>query len=116
MPAIQQIFTFTTQMEDGARAAAKAEADMRAAAEKLHAKTQSAANDALIKELESFSVPATPAPASAGAGPARGAAIGTTTGGAFTPAQGGGGAARGGGGRGGGRGAGGGAPAGAAPG
>src|SRR4029453_14257337 len=52
-PAIQQIFTLTTQMEDGARAAAKAESDIKAAANKMQEKP-SAANDALIKDLDAL--------------------------------------------------------------
>ena len=53
-PVVQQIFTLTTQMEDGAMAAEAAAKDARAAAEKLRATPQSAANDALIKELDAI--------------------------------------------------------------
>jgi hypothetical protein len=51
-PEVQQIFTLTTQMEDGARNAASAYKDARALADKLKAKPQSAANDALIKQVD----------------------------------------------------------------
>jgi photosystem II stability/assembly factor-like uncharacterized protein len=52
IPEVQQIFTLTTQMEDGARNATSAYKDARALVEKLKAKPQSAANDALIKQVE----------------------------------------------------------------
>jgi photosystem II stability/assembly factor-like uncharacterized protein len=51
-PEVQQIFTLTTQMEAGARNAADAYKDARALAGKLKAKPQSAANDALIKQVD----------------------------------------------------------------
>jgi photosystem II stability/assembly factor-like uncharacterized protein len=54
-PAVQQIFTLTTQMEDGARNAAAAYKDARAMAAKLKDGPKSPANpanDALIKKLE----------------------------------------------------------------
>jgi len=89
-PSVQQIFTFTTEMEDGAMAAADAYKEARDAAEKLHAKPQSAANDALLKELDAIAPP--DANPGAGGGGGRGARGG-------------------GGGRGGGRGGGGGAAA-----
>jgi hypothetical protein len=50
-PEVQQIFTLTTQMEDNARNAAAAYKDARALADKVKARPQSAANDALLKEL-----------------------------------------------------------------
>jgi hypothetical protein len=46
-PEVQQIFTLTTQMEDNARAAGAAYKDARALADKIKARPQSAANDAL---------------------------------------------------------------------
>jgi len=64
-PAIQQIFTLTTQAEDNAVAAESAAKEIREAADKLRAKPQSAPNDALIKELDAL---APPASADAGAG------------------------------------------------
>jgi hypothetical protein len=67
-PAVQQIFTFTTQMENGAIAAEAAFKDARAAADKLHQKPQSAATDALIKALDAIAPPAAAAAAGAGAG------------------------------------------------
>jgi photosystem II stability/assembly factor-like uncharacterized protein len=51
-PEVQQIFTLTTQMESNARNAASAYKEARALLEKLKARPQSAANDALIKQLE----------------------------------------------------------------
>ncbi len=51
-PAVQQIFTYTTQMETRASTAAAAYKDARALAEKVKARPQSAGNDALIKQLE----------------------------------------------------------------
>jgi hypothetical protein len=51
-PAVQQIFTLTTQMEGRAASAAAAYKDARATVEKLKARPQSAANDALIKQVE----------------------------------------------------------------
>jgi hypothetical protein len=63
-PEVQQIFTLTTRMEDNARTAASAYKDARALANELKAKEQSAANDALIKEVEEIA----PAEAPAGTG------------------------------------------------
>ncbi len=63
-PEVQQIFTLTTQMENRARNAASAYKDARALADKLKAKPQSAANDALIKQVEEIA----PAEVAAGAG------------------------------------------------
>jgi photosystem II stability/assembly factor-like uncharacterized protein len=57
-PAVLQIYALTTQMEDNAFAAAAAEKEARAAADKLHAKPQSAATDALLKELDAIAPPA----------------------------------------------------------
>ena len=94
-PAITQIFTLTAQMEDGAMAAAAAAKDARDAVDKLRAKPSSAANDALIKELDTIAPPANAVEPAAGGGRGAGAP---------------------GGGRGGGRGAGRGAPPPAAPG
>jgi photosystem II stability/assembly factor-like uncharacterized protein len=51
-PAVQQIFTFTTQAETLAASAASAYKDARALAGKLKARPQSAANNALIKQVE----------------------------------------------------------------
>jgi photosystem II stability/assembly factor-like uncharacterized protein len=51
-PEVQQIFILTTKMEDNARVAASAHTDARALLEKLKARPQSAANDALIKQVE----------------------------------------------------------------
>ncbi|HEX5070279.1 MAG TPA: hypothetical protein VFV78_08680 [Vicinamibacterales bacterium] len=58
-PAIQQIFALTTQAENNAAAAASIAAEIHAAAGRLRAKPQSAANDALIKELDALAPPAT---------------------------------------------------------
>ena len=51
-PEVQQIFTLTTQMEDNARNAASAYREARELAEKVKARPQSAANDALLKQLD----------------------------------------------------------------
>ena len=51
-PEVQQIFTLTTQMEDNARNAAAAYKEARDLADKVKARPQSAANDALLKQLE----------------------------------------------------------------
>ena len=53
-PEIQQIFTWSTRMEDHARAAQAAYADARAFLEKLKARPQSAANDEAIKKVEAL--------------------------------------------------------------
>jgi photosystem II stability/assembly factor-like uncharacterized protein len=74
-PAIQQVFTLTTQMEDGARAAEKASGEVRGAAEKLRVRPQSAANDALIKALDALAPPASTATGGAG-GPGGGGGVG----------------------------------------
>ena len=62
--AVQQIYTLTTQAENNAMAAEAALKEAHDALDKLRAKPQSAANDALIKELEAIAPPA----AAAGAG------------------------------------------------
>ena len=51
-PEVQQIFTLTVQIEDSARNAETAYRDARALAAKVKARPQSAANDALLKQLE----------------------------------------------------------------
>jgi photosystem II stability/assembly factor-like uncharacterized protein len=66
-PAVLQIYTLTAQMEDGARQAAAAVKEARAAIDALHQKPASAANDALVKELEALA-PAPPAPPAGGRG------------------------------------------------
>jgi len=68
---VQQIFTLTTQMESRAMAAAAAYKDARALAEKIKARAQSSANDALIKQVEDIAPAQAPA-AEAGAGGGRG--------------------------------------------
>ncbi len=67
-PAILQIYALTTQMENGAMAAEAAAKEVRAAADTLRAKPQSAANDALIKELDALAPPAADAAAGGGTG------------------------------------------------
>jgi hypothetical protein len=52
--AVTQIFTLTTQMEDGAMAAEAAAKEAHAAADKLRAKPSSPATDALIKALDAM--------------------------------------------------------------
>ncbi len=51
-PEVQRIFTLTTQMETGAMSAMAAYKDARVLLDKLKARPQSAANDALIKQVE----------------------------------------------------------------
>jgi hypothetical protein len=67
-PAVQQLFTLTTQLENNARSAAAAYKEARAMAEKLHARPQSAANDALIKQVDEIA----PAEVATGGGGGRG--------------------------------------------
>jgi hypothetical protein len=67
-PEVQRIFTLTTQMENNAGNAAGAYKDARALADKLKAKAQSAANDALIKQVDEIA----PADVAAGGGGGRG--------------------------------------------
>src|SRR6185295_9480677 len=64
------------QMEDGARAAEKAAVDVRAAAEKLRAKPQSAANDAVIKELDALAPTASAATGGGAGGPGGAGGVG----------------------------------------
>jgi photosystem II stability/assembly factor-like uncharacterized protein len=66
-PEVQQIFTLTTQMENHARSAAGAYQEARALLDKLKARPQSAANDALIKQVEAIA-PAQPAEDASGGG------------------------------------------------
>jgi len=51
-PAVQQIFTLTAQAQARAATAAAALAEARALLEKLKARPQSAANDALVAQVE----------------------------------------------------------------
>jgi hypothetical protein len=67
-PEVQRIFTLTTQMENNAGNAASAYKEARALADKLKAKAQSAANDALIKQVEEIA----PAETAAAGGGGRG--------------------------------------------
>ncbi len=69
-PEVQQIFTLTTQAETNARNAGAAYKDARELAEKLKAKPQAAANDALLKEIDDI------APAEGAAPPAGGGRAG----------------------------------------
>jgi photosystem II stability/assembly factor-like uncharacterized protein len=68
-PEVQQIFTLSTQMEDNARNARAAYSDARALVDKVKARPQSAANDALLKQLEEIAPVET---AAEGAGGGRG--------------------------------------------
>jgi photosystem II stability/assembly factor-like uncharacterized protein len=72
-PEVQQIFTLTTKMEDNARTAAVAYKEARELVDKLRARPQSAANDALIKKVEDLA-PAEAAPSGGGGRGGRGAA------------------------------------------
>ena len=60
-PEVQQIFTLTAQMEAGAMGAASTYQEARALLEKRKARTQSSANDALMKQLEALAPAAAPA-------------------------------------------------------
>lgn len=51
-PEVQQIFTLTALMEDGARTAAAAHQEARALAGKVKERPQSAANEALLKQID----------------------------------------------------------------
>jgi hypothetical protein len=51
-PDVQQIFTLTAQMEDKARNAAAAYREARDLAANVKARTQSSANDALLKQID----------------------------------------------------------------
>ncbi len=53
-PEVQQIFTLTTQMENGARNATAAYKDARELASKLQALPKSAGNDAVMNQLEAI--------------------------------------------------------------
>ncbi len=63
--AVQQIYTLTTQMENGAMTAAAAATQAREAIDKLRQKPASSANEALIKDLDAIA-PAAPAPGAGG--------------------------------------------------
>ena len=67
-PEVQQIFTLTTQAEDRARVAGAAYTEARELLAKVKAKPQSAANDALAKELLEIAPEEAPAPAGGGRG------------------------------------------------
>jgi hypothetical protein len=69
-PEVQQIFTLTTQAEDCARNAAAAYKEARDLAEKLRARRPSAANDALIRQVDEIA----PAETAGGGGGDRGGA------------------------------------------
>ena len=66
-PDVLQIFTIATQTEDRARAAAAAYKDARALADALKGRPQSAATDALIKQVDEIA-PAQPAGEGGGRG------------------------------------------------
>ena len=66
-PEVQQIFTWTTKMEDDAGTAAVAYKQARDLIEKLKAKAQSTENDALIKRIEDIA-PVEVAPSGGGRG------------------------------------------------
>jgi hypothetical protein len=53
-PDVRQIFTYSTQMEDNARNARASYDEARALVDKVKARPQSAANDALLKELDAI--------------------------------------------------------------
>jgi hypothetical protein len=67
-PEVQQIFTLTAQMENGAMTAAAAHKEARALAEKISARPQSAANDALLKQVDEIAPVEAAADADGGGG------------------------------------------------
>jgi len=71
-PDVQQIFTYSTQMEDNARNARAAYDEARALVDKVKARPQSAANDALLKELDAIAPVETAAEAGGGGRAGRG--------------------------------------------
>jgi hypothetical protein len=83
-PAVLQIYALTTQMETGAIAAEAAAKDARDAADKLRRQPQSAANDALLKEIDALAPPVPTAGGGGGAG-GRGGRGGGRGGGAGAP-------------------------------
>jgi len=78
-PEVQQIFTLTTQLENGARNAAAAYREARELAAKLQGRPPSPARDALIKQVEELA----PAEVAEGAGGGRGGRGGGGRGGGF---------------------------------
>ncbi len=77
-PEVQQIFTLTTQMENNVRSTSTAYKEARDLVAKLKARPQSAANDALIKQIEDIAPEETTASAGSDAGGrgGRGARVG----------------------------------------
>jgi photosystem II stability/assembly factor-like uncharacterized protein len=74
-PEVQQIFTLTTAMENGAHTAAVAQKEAWALIEKVKARPDSPVKDALLKKLEDIAPPAAvPAGGGGGRGGGRGAA------------------------------------------
>jgi len=67
-PEVQQIFTLTTQAEDRARNAAAAYKEARELLTKVKARTESAANDALAKQLTEIAPEQADEPAGGGRG------------------------------------------------
>jgi hypothetical protein len=67
-PEVQQVFTLTTQMETNAMSAAAAYQEARDLTAKMKSRPQSAANDALVKDLEAIA----PAEPTGGGGGGRG--------------------------------------------
>ena len=67
-PEVQQIFTLTVQLENDAMSATRAYKEARESAEKLKARPQSAANDALIKQVDEIAPIETPAASGGGRG------------------------------------------------
>ena len=67
-PEVEQISTLSAQMEDNARISQVAYKDARVLAERIKARPKSAANDALLKEVEELAPPEPVAPAGGGRG------------------------------------------------
>ncbi|MGA3202013.1 MAG: glycoside hydrolase, partial [Bryobacteraceae bacterium] len=71
-PEVTQIFTLTTKIEDEAHSALAAYKEARETLEKLKARPQSAANDAVIKKVEELAPAPVEAPAGGGGRGGRG--------------------------------------------
>ena len=67
-PDVQQIFTLTTQMEDKARNAAALTRRLATSLAKVKARTQSPANDALLKQIDELAPAEVPGAAGGGRG------------------------------------------------
>jgi photosystem II stability/assembly factor-like uncharacterized protein len=79
-PEVQQIFTLTTRLENDARNASRAEAEVQALTEKVKAQPKSASNDALLVKLSALVTAGAPAAGGRGRGGRGGGGGGAGTG------------------------------------